>query len=141
VAAGARHSDFGKDRWEKVAPGLKASTMRWRSGGMLMAFEIAEKTADDEMRKAAMTFVVVGAGPTGVKWRRDLGDRAGHAGEGFPAYRCVTRASGVLDAAPRSCRCLPRPVESARGSCSTSRRSAALGMVEKVDETGDLEHR
>ncbi|MEO6741381.1 MAG: NAD(P)/FAD-dependent oxidoreductase [Chthoniobacteraceae bacterium] len=68
VAAGARHSYFGRDDWEKFAPGLKslddALNIRQR---MLMAFEIAEKTEDDAEREAAMTFVVVGGGPTGVE--------------------------------------------------------------------------
>ena len=68
LAAGARHSYFGHDKWEKLAPGLKnlddALEIRRR---MLMAFEIAEKTDDDAVRAAAMTFVVVGAGPTGVE--------------------------------------------------------------------------
>ena len=68
VAAGARHSYFGRDEWEQFAPGLKtlddALDIRRR---MLMAFEIAEKTNDDAEREAAMTFVVVGGGPTGVE--------------------------------------------------------------------------
>jgi NADH dehydrogenase len=68
VAAGARHSYFGHDKWEKIAPGLKsledALEIRRR---MLLAFEIAERTDDDDERRAAMTFVVVGAGPTGVE--------------------------------------------------------------------------
>jgi NADH dehydrogenase len=68
VAAGARHSYFGHEKWEKHAPGLKslddALEIRRR---MLMGFEVAEKTDDDEERRAAMTFVVVGAGPTGVE--------------------------------------------------------------------------
>ena len=68
IAAGARHSYFGNDEWEKFAPGLKslddALEIRRR---MLLAFEIAEKTADDAVRHAAMTFVVVGGGPTGME--------------------------------------------------------------------------
>ena len=68
VAAGARHSYFGRDEWEKWAPGLKslddALEIRRR---MLMAFEVAEKTHDDAEREAAMTFVIVGGGPTGVE--------------------------------------------------------------------------
>lgn len=68
VAAGARHSYFGHDKWEKIAPGLKsledALEIRRR---MLLAFEIAERTDDNDERRAAMTFVVVGAGPTGVE--------------------------------------------------------------------------
>lgn len=68
VAAGARHSYFGHAEWEKFAPGLKslddALEIRRR---MLLAFEIAEKTTDDAEREEAMTFVVIGAGPTGVE--------------------------------------------------------------------------
>jgi NADH dehydrogenase len=68
VAGGARHSYFGKDEWEKFAPGLKslgdAIDIRRR---VLTAFEQAEKYEDDARRKSAMTFVVVGAGPTGVE--------------------------------------------------------------------------
>lgn len=68
LATGARHSYFGKDQWEKFAPGLKslddALEIRRR---MLLAFEIAEKTDDDAVRRAAMTFVVVGGGPTGME--------------------------------------------------------------------------
>lgn len=68
VATGARHHYFGHDEWEAHAPGLKsiddALEIRRR---MLLAFELAEKTHDDAERKAAMTFVVVGGGPTGVE--------------------------------------------------------------------------
>src|ERR1700730_1775241 len=68
LATGARHSYFGHDEWEKLAPGLKsledAIEVRRR---LLMAFEYAEKITNEEARKAAMTFVVIGGGPTGVE--------------------------------------------------------------------------
>src|SRR5213082_2478354 len=68
LATGARHSYFGHKEWEKLAPGLKsledAIELRRR---ILMAFEYAEKTADEAARKAAMTFVIIGGGPTGVE--------------------------------------------------------------------------
>src|SRR6476660_5948472 len=68
LATGARHSYFGHDEWEKLAPGLKsledAIEIRRR---LLLAFEFAEKTTDEAARKAAMTFVVIGGGPTGVE--------------------------------------------------------------------------
>jgi NADH dehydrogenase len=68
LATGARHSYFGHNEWEKLAPGLKsledAVEIRQR---LLMAFEYAEKITDDAARKAAMTFVVIGGGPTGVE--------------------------------------------------------------------------
>ena len=68
VATGSRHSYFGNDQWEKLAPGLKsledAVEIRRR---LLMAFEFADKIADEAARKAAMTFVIIGGGPTGVE--------------------------------------------------------------------------
>lgn len=68
VAAGARHSYFGNDEWEQHAPGLKtigdALEIRRR---VLSAFERAEWTDDPVEREALLTFVVVGAGPTGVE--------------------------------------------------------------------------
>jgi len=68
VATGARHSYFGHDEWEEVAPGLKsiadAYELRRR---FLLAFEYAEKTDDPAEREAYQTFVIVGAGPTGVE--------------------------------------------------------------------------
>ena len=68
VATGARHSYFGHDEWEQHAPGLKsiedALAIRRR---ILSAFEAAELATDPAVRRAWMTFVVVGAGPTGVE--------------------------------------------------------------------------
>jgi NADH dehydrogenase len=68
LAAGATHSYFGKDEWARLAPGLKsvedATTIRTR---LLMAFEDAEYELGEEGRRAALTFAVVGGGPTGVE--------------------------------------------------------------------------
>lgn len=68
IATGSRHSYFGHNEWEKFAPGLKsledAVEIRRR---ILMAFEFAEKTQDPEARAAAMNFVIIGGGPTGVE--------------------------------------------------------------------------
>ncbi|SRR5581483_6255757 len=68
VATGARHSYFGHPEWEKLAPGLKsledAVEIRRR---ILMAYEYAERISDQAARRAAMTFVVIGGGPTGVE--------------------------------------------------------------------------
>ena len=65
LATGARHSYFGHDEWEKLAPGLKsledAIEVRRR---LLMAFEYAERITDEAARRAAMTFVIIGGGPT-----------------------------------------------------------------------------
>lgn len=68
VASGATHSYFGNDAWAQVAPGLKtiadATEIRKR---ILLAFEEAENECDEESRRAKLTFVVVGGGPTGVE--------------------------------------------------------------------------
>ena len=68
VATGARHSYFGNDQWEKFAPGLKtlsdALNLRER---ILLSFERAERYYDTEPIEKYLTFVVVGAGPTGVE--------------------------------------------------------------------------
>jgi len=68
LAAGARHSYFGHDEWESIAPGLKgindALEIRRR---FLLALERAELTDDPEERKEYLTIVVIGGGPTGVE--------------------------------------------------------------------------
>jgi NADH dehydrogenase len=68
LATGARHSYFGHNEWEKLAPGLKsledAVELRRR---ILMAFEYAEEITDEAARRAAMNFVIIGGGPTGVE--------------------------------------------------------------------------
>ncbi|WP_112605399.1 NAD(P)/FAD-dependent oxidoreductase [Rhizobium sp. WW22] len=68
LATGATHAYFGHDEWEPVAPGLKtledATTIRRR---LLLAFEQAEMETDPAVREALLTFVIVGAGPTGVE--------------------------------------------------------------------------
>jgi putative oxidoreductase len=68
LATGATHSYFGKDVWQPFAPGLKciedATEIRRR---LLTAFEHAEATEDDAVRRELLTFLVVGGGPTGVE--------------------------------------------------------------------------
>ena len=68
VATGARHSYFGKDHWGAHAPAIKtiddATAVRCK---ILLALERAETETDPERRKALLTFVVIGAGPTGVE--------------------------------------------------------------------------
>ncbi|MUL38306.1 NAD(P)/FAD-dependent oxidoreductase [Gloeocapsopsis dulcis] len=68
VATGVKHSYFGRDEWSEFAPGLKtvedALEMRRR---IFVAFEAAEKETDPEKRRAWLTFVIVGGGPTGVE--------------------------------------------------------------------------
>jgi NADH dehydrogenase len=75
VATGSTHHYFGHPEWAKLAPGLKtvedATEIRTR---ILLAFERAEKAADPDLRRAELTFVVVGGGPTGVELAGALGE-------------------------------------------------------------------
>jgi NADH dehydrogenase len=68
IAIGTRHSYFGHEDWEPLAPGLKsledAEEIRRR---VLLSFERAERESDPTKRHAHLTFVVVGGGPTGVE--------------------------------------------------------------------------
>jgi NADH dehydrogenase len=77
IATGVHHHYFGNEQWETHAPGLKtiadALNMRRR---IFLAFEAAERETDPELRQAWMTFVVVGAGPTGVELSGALGELA-----------------------------------------------------------------
>ncbi len=77
VATGAAHTYFGHDEWAEFAPGLKniddATAMR---GRILLAFEAAEREQNPEKLRAWMTFVIVGAGPTGAELAGALGEIA-----------------------------------------------------------------
>ena len=77
VATGSSHQYFGHDAWERFAPGLKtiedATDMR---GRILLAFEAAEREQNPEKQRAWLTFVIVGAGPTGVELAGALGEIA-----------------------------------------------------------------
>jgi NADH dehydrogenase len=80
LGTGARHSYFGRDEWEDSAPGLKkiadATHIRER---VLLAFERAEIASDPEERRRLLTFLVIGAGPTGVEMAGAVAELAGMA--------------------------------------------------------------
>jgi NADH dehydrogenase len=79
VATGTRHHYFGHDEWENYAPALKtvedATEIRRR---ILLAFEAAERECDVDRRRALLTFVIVGGGPTGVELAGAIADLAHH---------------------------------------------------------------
>jgi len=77
LASGASHSYFGHDEWEAQAPGLKTldDALRIRER-ILLAFERAEREQDEARRRALLTFVVVGGGPTGVEMAGAIGEIA-----------------------------------------------------------------
>jgi len=77
LATGARDSYFGHDDWAKFAPGLKSIPQaRLIRREILLAFEAAEREKDPEKRQALLTFVLVGAGPTGVEMAGAIGGLA-----------------------------------------------------------------
>jgi NADH dehydrogenase len=103
VATGARHSYFGNDHWEAFAPGLKSMSdaieLRRR---ILSAFEFAETTSDEALREAALTFVVIGAGPTGVEMAGAVSELAKRTlVDDFRNIRTKHARVYLLDAAPR----------------------------------------
>ncbi len=77
VAAGSVNDYYGHDDWRPYAPGLKsieeALDIRRR---ILSAFEIAELTGNENLRKELLTFVIVGGGPTGVELAGTVGEIA-----------------------------------------------------------------
>ncbi|MCZ2073529.1 MAG: NAD(P)/FAD-dependent oxidoreductase [Bryobacterales bacterium] len=145
VATGCTHSYFGHPEWELSAPGLKtiedATGIRRK---ILFAFEAAEREANPERRRALLTFVVVGAGPTGVELAGSLGSIANDTlKDDFRSIRPQEARILLLDAAPRVLPTYP-PELSARAEKSL----IALGVrpilnctVVGVDDEGlDIEN-
>lgn len=103
VATGATHSYFGHNEWEEHAPGLKtiddATELRRR---FLLAFESAEREADPAVRRRLLTFVIVGAGPTGVELAGAMAEIARTVmPEDFRAIDTSLTRILLIEAAPR----------------------------------------
>lgn len=140
VATGARHSYFGHDEWEPFAPGLKtleqATEIRRR---LLSAFEFAENEQDPERQRDAMTFVVVGGGPTGVELAGAIADISRTVMVADFRRIDPTKARVILvEAAPRVLGTFPEDL-----SARAERDLASLGVevmtnakVEEIDERG-----
>src|SRR5690349_5362548 len=102
VAAGAGQSYFGNDHFAEFAPGMKSidDALELR-GRILGAFEQAERSSDPARREKLLTFVVVGAGPTGVEMAGQIAELAQHTMRGSFRHIDSTRARVILlDAAP-----------------------------------------
>jgi NADH dehydrogenase len=103
IATGVRHGYFGHDEWEALAPGLKtlddALEIRRR---VLAAFERAERELDAQARDPWLTFVVVGAGPTGVELAGAIAELARFtvAGE-FRMFDPAKARVVLVEASPR----------------------------------------
>ena len=102
IAAGAGQSYFGNDHFAEFAPGMKSidDALELR-GRILGAFEQAERSSDPERRKKLLTFVVVGAGPTGVEMAGQIQELADQTLKGSFRHIDPTEAHVILlDAAP-----------------------------------------
>jgi len=131
VAGGSRYSYFGHDEWREHAPELKSleGALDIRSR-ILSALEAAEWEPDQERRRAWLTFVVVGAGPTGVEMAGQIAEIARDSGHDFRTAE--TRAAKVLlvEAAERVLTGFP-PSLSARAASALK----ALGVTPLLEHT------
>src|SRR5216683_1717328 len=140
IATGMRPSYFGHDEFARFAPGLKnlsdAETIRAK---ILGAYEVADATDDDNERARQMTFVLVGAGPTGVELAASMAQLAaltlrGQYGRIDPATSSIILVEGGKRILPTFAESLAR---------KAAHRLEKLGVkiltgvkVEKVDENG-----
>jgi NADH:ubiquinone reductase (H+-translocating) len=102
VAAGAGQSYFGNDHFAEFAPGMKSidDALELR-GRILGAFEQAERSSDPARREKLLTFVVVGAGPTGVEMAGQIAELSDYTLKGAFRHIDSTKAKVILlDAAP-----------------------------------------
>lgn len=140
IATGMRPSYFGHPEFARYAPGLKnltdAETIRAK---ILSAYELADMTDDENERARQMTFVLVGAGPTGVELAASMAQLAAVTLRG--QFRRIDPARSSIILIEGGKRILPTFAE--RLAQKASRRLEKLGVrimtgvkVEKVDENG-----
>ena len=140
VAAGSQTSYFGHNEWQEWAPGMKsveeATAIRHK---ILYAFEVAERLSDPVQRRAWLTFVIVGAGPTGVELSGAIAEIARQTLKNdFRSIHPEEAQIILLDGAPRVL--MPFPEDLAEKACHSL---AKLGvkvrcgaMVKNVDKDG-----
>ena len=112
VATGARHSYFGRDEWARHAPGLKsiedATAIR---RNILLALERAETEKDAERRRALLTFVVIGGGPTGVEMAGAIAELARRSvSKDFRTISPGCSRVVLIEAGPRLLPAFPAPL-------------------------------
>ena len=140
IATGARHSYFGHDDWAPAAPGLKgiedALDIRRR---LLFAFEAAESSQDEAERRAWLTFIIIGGGPTGVELAGAVAELAQHGlTHEFRTFDPATARIVLVQAADRVLPTFPPSLSNA-----AERSLVALGVevltsrkVKTVDASG-----
>jgi len=140
IATGATHSYFGHDEWAKHALGLKTidDALQIRRK-VLLAFEMAERETDPVRRRELLTFVIIGAGPTGVEMAGSLGEISRHTlARDFHNIDPSQARILLLEGVPRVL-----PVYSERLSDKARQALEKLGVevrtntrVTHIDETG-----
>lgn len=130
VATGSQTSYFGHNEWQEWAPGLKsveeATNIRHK---ILYAFEVAERITDPVQRHAWLTFVIVGAGPTGVELAGAIAEIARQTlRNDFRSIRPEEAQIILLDGAPRVLMPFPEDL-----SEKATRSLSKLGVIVKCD--------
>ena len=140
VASGSQTSYFGHNDWQEWAPGLKsveeATTIRHK---ILYAFEVAERISDPAQRRAWLTFVIVGAGPTGVELAGAIAEIARQTlRNDFRSIHPEEAEIILLDGAPRVLMTFPEDLaEKATRSLGRLGVRVKCGeMVQHVDKDG-----
>jgi NADH dehydrogenase len=140
VATGSQTSYFGHNEWQEWAPGLKsveeATAIRHK---ILYAFEVAERLADPEQRRAWLTFVIVGAGPTGVELSGAISEIAHQTLKND--FRSISPQEAqiiLLDGAPRVLMPFPEDLsEKAKRALAKLNVQVRCGaIVKQVDHEG-----
>jgi len=140
VASGSQSSYYGHDHWEQWAPGLKsieeATNIRHK---ILYAFEVAERLTDPALRRAWLTFVIVGAGPTGVELAGAIGEIARQTLKNdFRSIQSKDAQIILLDGGPRLLAAFPEDLahKAALSLAKLGIRIRTDAMVHEVDRDG-----
>src|SRR5438034_4819882 len=140
IAAGSQTSYYGHDDWRRWAPGMKsieeATNIRHK---ILYAFEVAERLSDPAQRRAWLTFVIVGAGPTGVELAGAIAEIARQTlRNDFRSIHPEEAEIILLDGAPRVLMSFPEDLaEKATRSLAKLGVEVRCGaMVKNVDKDG-----
>ena len=140
VAAGAQSSYYGHDEWRQWAPSLKsieeATTIRHK---ILYAFEVAERLSDPIQRRAWLTFVIVGAGATGVELAGAIGEIARQTlRNDFRSIHPEEARIILMDGAPRVLPSFPEDL-SRKAQLALARLGVQIEsgvFVEEIDKEG-----
>src|SRR5438105_4265702 len=140
VAVGAQSSYYGHDEWREWAPSLKsieeATTIRHK---ILYAFEVAERLSDPIQRRAWLTFVIVGAGATGVELAGAIGEIARQTlRNDFRSIHPEEARIILMDGAPRVLPSFPEDL-SRKAQLALARLGVQIEsgvFVEEIDKEG-----